>query len=103
MAMPDHSNGIVVYGTSWCPDCKRAKRFFSDLRAAYTWVNVGEGAQAMVQVRQINSGRSIILTSVFPDGEVQVEPFNAELAGKLGSYAAAQRSLCVVRSRRRLS
>jgi glutaredoxin len=87
--MPDYSNGIVVYGASWCPDCMRAKRFFSEHRVAHTWVNIDEDPEAMVRVRQINGGRRIIPTIIFLDGEVLVEPSNAELAEELGLYTSA--------------
>jgi glutaredoxin len=26
---------IVVYSTVWCPDCKRAKKFFGEQRVPY--------------------------------------------------------------------
>ena len=31
-------SGIVVYSAVWCPDCKRAKKFFGEHRVAYDFV-----------------------------------------------------------------
>ena len=31
---------ITVYGTGWCPDCRRAKKFFAEHRVAYDFVDI---------------------------------------------------------------
>ncbi len=31
---------VKVYGASWCPDCRRAKRFLSDQRVPYEWHDI---------------------------------------------------------------
>ena len=31
---------ILVYGASWCPDCRRAKKFLADQRVAYAWHDI---------------------------------------------------------------
>ena len=36
------SQEIVVYGTSWCPDCVRAKRAFKAKGVEYTWIDIGK-------------------------------------------------------------
>jgi glutaredoxin len=49
------SSRITVYGTSWCPDCKRAKQFLGEVRAGSTKQAasaVGEGATAALMMRQ---------------------------------------------------
>ena len=70
-----HSN-IIVCGTAWCPDCRRAKQFLGDQRIHYHWVDIEHDSEAMVHVRQLNRGRRIIPTIVFPDGTVLAEPSN---------------------------
>ncbi|MDT8304373.1 MAG: FAD-dependent oxidoreductase [Anaerolineae bacterium] len=80
---------IVVYSTTWCPDCKRAKKFFGEQRIPYVNVDIEQDAAAMARVEQLNDGRRIIPTIVFPDGSVLVEPSNAELAAKLGLRTTA--------------
>ncbi|MGE5252266.1 MAG: FAD-dependent oxidoreductase [Bacteroidota bacterium] len=83
---------IVVYSTTWCPDCKRAKRFFGEQRVPYVNIDIEEDPQAMAFVEKTNQGKRIIPTIVFPDGSILVEPSNAELAAKLGLRTQAQRS-----------
>lgn len=90
--MPGTPDTIVVYGTTWCPDCRRAKQFFSEHRVPYTWIDIEGDSQAMGYVREVNRGKRIIPTIIFPDGSVLVEPSNAELAEKLGLQTRAERS-----------
>lgn len=82
---------IVVYGTYWCPDCKRAKKFLGEQRTPYTWVDIEKDEVARAYVQQVNQGKRIIPTIVFPDGSILVEPSNAEIAAKLGVTTRAQR------------
>ena len=83
-------SGIMVYSTVWCPDCKRAKQFFGEQRVAYTNVDIEQDKKAMAFVEKINNGMRIIPTIIFPDGEILVEPTNAQLAEKLGLTTKAQ-------------
>ena len=78
------SEQITVYSTIWCPDCKRAKKFFNDHRIQYQNIDIEKDAQAMEYVKKVNHGMRIIPTIVFPDGSTLSEPSNAELAEKLG-------------------
>jgi len=86
------SDQIVVYSTVWCPDCKRAKQFFGEQRVPYVNVDIEQDAEAMAFVEEVNSGKRIIPTIVFPDGSRLVEPSNAELAEKLGLQTKARRA-----------
>ncbi len=90
--MPDKNGPIVVYGTTWCPDCKRAKQFLGEHRLQYDWVDIEQDPEAMAYVEEINQGKRIVPTIVFPDGGLLVEPSNAELADKLGLHTKATRS-----------
>jgi len=83
-------SGIMVYSTVWCPDCKRAKQFFGEQRVAYTNVDIEHDKKAMAFVEKVNEGMRSIPTIVFPDGDVLVEPSNAELAQKLDLTTKAQ-------------
>jgi thioredoxin reductase (NADPH) len=87
----DKSETIVVYSTVWCPDCKQAKKFFGEQRIPYINIDIEHDAEAMAFVERINNGKRIVPTIVFPDGEVLVEPSNAQLASKLGLRTRAQR------------
>jgi thioredoxin reductase (NADPH) len=90
--MSENREPIVVYGTTWCPDCKRAKQFLGEQRIHYHWVDIEEDSEAMVYVEEVNRGKRIVPTIVFPDGSILVEPSNAELAEKLGLVTRAERT-----------
>jgi thioredoxin reductase (NADPH) len=81
---------IMVYSTAWCPDCKRAKKFFGEHRVQYVNVDIEESLEGIAFVERINSGSRIIPTIVFPDGQILAEPSNAELAAKLGLQTKAE-------------
>ena len=83
---------IIMYGTPWCRDCKRAKQFLGEQRIQYTFVNIEQDPEAMAYVERVNNGLHSVPTIVFPDGGVLVEPSNAELAAKLGLRTQAERS-----------
>ncbi len=82
---------ILVYSTVWCPDCKRAKKFFGEQRVPYVNIDIQQDPKAMAYVEKVNNGMRIIPTIVFPDGSILVEPSNVELAKKLGLQTRAQR------------
>ncbi len=75
---------ILVYGASWCPDCRRAKKFLADQRVAYEWHDIEGEPEGVRVVQEWNDGKNIIPTIVFPDGTHLSEPTNEELAQKLG-------------------
>ncbi len=81
-----------MYGTTWCGDCKRAKTFFGEHRVQYEFIDIEDDADGLRFVEEINHGKRIIPTIVFPEGSVLVEPSNAELAAKLGLKARLTRS-----------
>ena len=74
---------IVMYTTTWCGDCRRAKRVFAALNVPYREVNIEDHAEAADLVVQINHGARSVPTIVFPDGSVLVEPSNTALEAKL--------------------
>jgi len=78
------SNQIILYGTTWCGDCKRAKQFFGEHRIPFENIDIAQDAAAMELVEKLNGGLRSVPTILFPDGSVMVEPSNAELAQKLG-------------------
>jgi thioredoxin reductase (NADPH) len=82
---------ILVYSTTWCPDCKQAKKFFGEQRVPYFNIDIEQDAEAMAYVERINNGKRIVPTIVFPDGDILVEPTNTQLAAKLGLQTRAKR------------
>jgi thioredoxin reductase (NADPH) len=75
---------IKVYGASWCPDCRRAKRFLGDQRISFEWHDIEVDPVGVRTVQERNDGNNIIPTIVFPDGSHLSEPSNEELAEKIG-------------------
>jgi mycoredoxin len=75
--------GIIMYGTTWCPDCTRAKNFFNRHGIAFTWIDIGKNSEASIEVERINKGNRSVPTIIFPDGSILVEPSNSELEKKL--------------------
>jgi thioredoxin reductase (NADPH) len=78
------SDNILVYGATWCPDCKRSKAFLSEQRIPFTFIDLEEHPEASAIVESHNGGKHIIPTIVFPDGSVLSEPTNEALAEKIG-------------------
>ena len=75
---------IKVYGASWCPDCRRAKRFLGDQRVSFEWHDIETDPDGVRIVQDRNNGNNIIPTIIFPDGSHLAEPSNEELADKIG-------------------
>ncbi|GAC1608816.1 MAG: hypothetical protein NVS3B26_07340 [Mycobacteriales bacterium] len=81
---------IVMYGTAWCGDCKRAKQFLGEQRVTYRFVDIDGDAAGLAYVQELNDGKSIIPVLVFGDGTTLTEPSNVELAAKLGITTKAR-------------
>jgi thioredoxin reductase (NADPH) len=80
---------IQLYGASWCPDCRRAKKFLADQRVAFDWHDIDGDAEGIALVEARNDGKRIIPTIIFPDDTHLAEPSNEELADKLGLARSA--------------
>ena len=80
---------IVIYGASWCPDCRRAKKFLGDQRIPYVFHDLEVEPELASEVQSRNDGNNTIPTVVFPDGSHLSEPTNEELAEKLGIQRTA--------------
>jgi mycoredoxin len=75
---------IVMYTTSWCPDCHRAKYLLDEYGIPYVAIDVEEDEAGLAFVRKVNNGNRVVPTIVFPDETILVEPSNAVLAEKVG-------------------
>ncbi len=80
---------IRVYGATWCPDCRRAKRFLGDQRIPFEWHDIEVDPDGVRVVQERNAGNNVIPTIVFPDGSHLSEPTDEELAEKLGLERSA--------------
>lgn len=74
---------IVVYGKSWCPDCRRARSVLAEQKKPYLEVDIEQDTQGRAFVKQINKGYESVPTIIFPDGSYLVEPTNEALAEKI--------------------
>lgn len=81
---------IKLYGTNWCSDCKRSKKFLGEQRIRYDYINIEEDLDGQAFVQKVQNGGMTIPTIVFDDGSLLIEPSNAELATKLGLNTKAQ-------------
>jgi thioredoxin reductase (NADPH) len=83
---------LLVYGTTWCTDCRRSKQFLGEQRLPYRFIDVDGDAAGLAVVEEHNAGKRIIPTIFLPDGQVLVEPSNAELAQALGIRTTGTRT-----------
>ena len=74
---------IILYGTTWCGDCKRAMRLMNNLKVSYRYINIDQDETAAAYVLEANKGQRSVPTIVFPDGSLLVEPSNSVLTQKL--------------------
>jgi thioredoxin reductase (NADPH) len=81
---------IKLYGTNWCSDCKRSKKFLGEQRIHYEFINIEEDMEGQAFVQKVQNGGLTIPTIVFEDGSLLIEPSNAELATKLGLETKAK-------------
>lgn len=75
---------IIMYETSWCGDCLRAKNFFNKFSISVEHINIDDTPSATEKVIEINKGNRSVPTIVieFEDGTntVLVEPNWDELS-----------------------
>ena len=81
-------NGVVIYGTSWCGDCRRVKKVLERRGVDYAWVDVERKKGAREEMLRLNGGDRRVPTLLLPDGSVLVEPTNLELNARLDEQAA---------------
>ena len=74
---------ILIYGSDWCGDCRRARHFLERHQIPFEWIDIEKDKEAEKIVLQTNRGMRSIPTIFFGDGTILVEPSNKELARKL--------------------
>ena len=66
------TGGIVMYCNNWCPDCKKARKYFADHGITYREVDVTKNPKAAAQVREWADGN--LVTPTFDiDGKIIVD------------------------------
>ena len=74
---------VVVYSTTWCSDCRRAKKFLDKQKVSYIDVDIEEDEKGRDFIMKINDGMRVVPTIIFPDGEKLLEPSTEELRAKI--------------------
>ena len=82
--METNSSEIIVYGTVWCGDTRRARAFLDQNHIPYQWIDIDSDKEARKYVESVNRGYRSVPTIIFPDGSMLVEPSASQLAAKLG-------------------
>jgi len=82
--MQSEETPIMIYGTNWCPDCIRVRRFLDANNIAYQWLNINKDPGACALVEKVNHGNQSVPTIIWPDGSFLVEPSIKQLKEKLG-------------------
>jgi mycoredoxin len=67
---------ITMYSTSWCVDCRRAKRFLKDRGVNFVEVNIDEDVDAEELVLQVNDGHRKVPTIKVGDRFFACSPFD---------------------------
>ncbi len=76
---------VKIYTTTWCPDCRMAKRFLDQRGIAYEEINIEETPGAAELVMSINHGKRKVPTFVVGAEVFHCSPYNqATLEEKFG-------------------
>lgn len=82
--MSDPVANIKVYGTAWCGDSRRARRFLDENNIVYEWIDIDTDKPGAEFVMSVNHGNRSVPTILFPDGSTLVEPSSFQLSEKFG-------------------
>ena len=75
---------IILYGTTWCYESRRAKTLMDQNNIPYEWIDIDYDEAGRKYVESVNRGYRSVPTIVFPDGSLLVEPSTVVLKNKLG-------------------
>lgn len=73
---------VTFYGADWCSDCRRSKLLLNTLGVDFDMKDVEQSADLAAEAEAV-AGRKNIPVVVFADGEVMVEPSDADLHAAL--------------------
>ncbi|MFL6193909.1 MAG: glutaredoxin family protein [Thermoanaerobaculia bacterium] len=62
-----HAGHLTVYSSSWCPDCRRAKRVLEEAEASFSEVDIDQDSGAEALVLRRSGGRRVVPTLLFDD------------------------------------
>ena len=74
---------ILIYSTTWCKDCIRAKNFFSRNNIKFREIDIEKEPDATKIIKELNQGikkiPTIVITFYDNSKKVTIEPTNMEL------------------------
>ncbi|MEW6721545.1 MAG: glutaredoxin family protein [Thermodesulfobacteriota bacterium] len=68
---------IIMYTTTWCRDCKAAKKFLGERGIAYDEVDIEQNPEAVEIVMKLNNGMRMVPTLDVEGTVVSGDNFNA--------------------------
>lgn len=74
---------VTMYSTTWCGDCRRAKRIFDEWGIEYSEIDIERTPGAAEQVMAWANGKRVVPTITIGE-KVLVNPRSTELAAVLG-------------------
>ncbi|HEX7998702.1 MAG TPA: glutaredoxin domain-containing protein [Pyrinomonadaceae bacterium] len=76
---------IKMYTTTWCGDCRNAKRFLREHGVAFEEINIEEEAGAADYVMQVNDGKRKVPTFEVDGRAFNLSPYDErKLRAELG-------------------
>lgn len=82
---------LLVYGTTWCPDCRRAKRILEEAGTRFHEINLDQDPKSEALVLARSGGRRVVPTLLVGDRVWLFNPAAARLqrfADSVGQIAA---------------
>jgi len=70
---------ITMYCTSWCVDCRRARKFLKDRGVSFVEVNIDEEPDAEDLIMQVNHGRRKVPTIKIGERFFACSPFDPHI------------------------
>jgi mycoredoxin len=67
---------IKMYTTTWCGDCRHAKRFLKEQGIAYEEINIEETLGAAEYVMRVNDGKRKVPTFEVDGRAFNLSPYN---------------------------
>lgn len=67
---------ILMYSTTWCGDCRRAKQFLNERGVKYREINVDEDPDAEELIMEVNDGRRKVPTFAVDGRYFACSPFD---------------------------
>jgi len=73
-----------MYGTAWCPDVARTRRYLDRHDIDYTYRDIDEEPEAMAALLELRGKDWVVPTLILADGTVLDDPSIRDLANLLG-------------------